>query len=226
MPGSVDATIAVSIHGPAGVLDLVVPAGATAVDVAREYAQQAEVPGIPLLQTALGQRLNAALPLADAGVQAGDVLVATTGVHRPRKVTLLEAAKNAPESPALGLPHRDGRRPVRRPRRLVRRSRGGGHRPDRGGRGAAGLRARRRAPGRPAPPPARRRGTRLRRGGRLRRDLRARRAPAARDPRRRRHLRRGRGRHRTRALGRGRRDQRGVDRRRPCGLRLLRARRP
>ncbi|HSU03181.1 MAG TPA: hypothetical protein VLK03_11575 [Nocardioides sp.] len=101
MPGSVDATIAVSIHGPAGVLDLVVPAGATAVDVAREYAQQAEVPGIPLLQTALGQRLNAALPLADAGVQAGDVLVATTGVHRPRKVTLLEAAKNAPESPAL-----------------------------------------------------------------------------------------------------------------------------
>lgn len=101
MPGSVDETIAVSIHGPAGVLDLVVPAGATSVDVAREYAQQAGVPGIPLLQTALGQRLNAALPLGDAGVQAGDVLVATTGVHRPRKVTLLEAAKNAPESPAL-----------------------------------------------------------------------------------------------------------------------------
>lgn len=101
MPSSVHATIAVSIHGPAGVLDLVVPAGATSVDVAREYAKQAGVPGIPLLQTALGQRLNAALPLGDAGVQAGDVLVATTGVHRPRKVTLLEAAKNAPESPAL-----------------------------------------------------------------------------------------------------------------------------
>ena len=105
MPSPVDATIAVSIHGPAGVLDLVVPAGATSVDVAREYAKQAaevgEFPGIPLLQTALGQRLNAALPLSDAGVQAGDVLVATTGVHRPRKVTLLEAAKNAPESPAL-----------------------------------------------------------------------------------------------------------------------------
>ncbi|SFB48525.1 hypothetical protein SAMN05192575_11739 [Nocardioides alpinus] len=101
MPSSADATIAVSIHGPAGVLDLVVPAGATSVDVAREYAKQAEVPGIPLLQTALGQRLNASLPLGDAGVQAGDVLVATTGVHRPRKVTLLQAAKNAPESPAL-----------------------------------------------------------------------------------------------------------------------------
>ncbi|GAA5113776.1 hypothetical protein GCM10023339_18550 [Alloalcanivorax gelatiniphagus] len=101
MPSSADATIAVSVHGPAGVLDLVVPAGATSVDVAREYAKQAEVTGIPLLQTALGQRLNAAVPLGEAGVQPGDVLVATTGVHRPRKVTMLEAAKNAPESPAL-----------------------------------------------------------------------------------------------------------------------------
>ena len=41
-PAPLDATIALSIHGPAGVLDLVVPAGATAVDVAREYAKQAD----------------------------------------------------------------------------------------------------------------------------------------------------------------------------------------
>ncbi|MBD3917104.1 hypothetical protein [Nocardioides hwasunensis] len=101
MPSPAAATIAVSIHGPAGVLDLVVPSGATSVDVAREYAKQAEVPGIPLLQTALGQRLNASVPLQEAGVQPGDVLVATAGVHLPRKVTLLDAAKNAPESPAL-----------------------------------------------------------------------------------------------------------------------------
>ena len=101
MPSPADATIPVSIHGPAGVLDLVVPAGATSVDVAREYARQADVPGIPLLQTALGDRLNAAAPLGEIGVQPGDVLVATTGVHRPRRTTLLEAAKNAPESPAL-----------------------------------------------------------------------------------------------------------------------------
>lgn len=100
-PGAAEATIALSIHGEAGVLDLVVPAGATAVDVAREYAKQADVPGIPLLQTSLGERLNAALTLGEVGVRTGDVLVATTGVHRPRKVTLLEAAKNAPESPAL-----------------------------------------------------------------------------------------------------------------------------
>lgn len=101
MSSSAGATIAVSIHGPAGVLDLVVPAGATSVDVAREYAKQADVPGIPLLQTALGERLNAAVPLGEAGIQPGDVLVATTGVHRPRRVTLLQTAKNAPESPAL-----------------------------------------------------------------------------------------------------------------------------
>lgn len=101
MSSSAGATIALSVHGPAGVLDLVVPAGATSVDVAREYAKQAEVPGIPLLQTALGERLNAALPLSEAGIQSGDVLVATTGVHRPRRVTLLQAAKNAPETPAL-----------------------------------------------------------------------------------------------------------------------------
>ena len=101
MSSSAGATIALSIHGPAGVLDLVVPSGATAVDVAREYAHQADVPGIPLLQTALGERLNAALPLGEAGVQPGDVLVATTSVHRPRRVTLLQTARNAPESPAL-----------------------------------------------------------------------------------------------------------------------------
>lgn len=105
MPSSAGATIAVSVHGPAGVLDLVVPTGATSVDVAREYAKQAaemgEVTAIPLLQTALGERLNAAVSLGESGVQSGDVLVATSGVHRPRKVTLREAAKNAPESPAL-----------------------------------------------------------------------------------------------------------------------------
>ena len=101
MSSSAGATIALSIHGPAGVLDLVVPAGATAVDVGREYAKQADVPGIPLLQTALGERLNAAVPLGEAGIQPGDVLVATTSVHRPRRVTLLDVARNAPESPAL-----------------------------------------------------------------------------------------------------------------------------
>ena len=53
MSSAAGATIPLSIHGPAGVLDLVVPTGATPVDVAREYARQAaevgDVAGIPLL---------------------------------------------------------------------------------------------------------------------------------------------------------------------------------
>ena len=98
---STDATIAISVHGSAGVLDLVVPSAATSVDIAREYATQAGVPGIPLLQTSLGDLLHAGTSLGESGVQAGDVLVAATGVHRPRRATLLEVAKNAPESPAL-----------------------------------------------------------------------------------------------------------------------------
>ena len=101
MPSTTETTIALSVHGAAGVLDLVVPAGATPVDVAREYAKQVREPGIPLLQTALGQRLNAGTSLSEAGVATGDVLVATTGVHRPRTGSRRDAARNAPETPAL-----------------------------------------------------------------------------------------------------------------------------
>ena len=157
------------------------------------------VPGIPLLQTALGERLNAAVPLGEAGVQPGDVLVATSGVHRPRRTTLLDAAKNAPESPALASMIATVARARRRARRLVRRSRGRGDRPHRRGRDPARVRAGRRAPGRPAHAPAGRRRSGLRRGRRLRRPLRAGRPPAARDPRRGRDRRRRRGRHRPRA---------------------------
>jgi hypothetical protein len=78
-------TIAISVHGPAGVLDLVVPAGATSVDVAREYAAQTDAAGIPLLQTPLGELLTADRTLTSAGVESGSVLVATTGVHRSRR---------------------------------------------------------------------------------------------------------------------------------------------
>lgn len=94
-------TVAVSVHGPAGVLDLVVPAGAGSVDVAREYAAQVGLLGIPLLQTALGEVLDASRPLRDIGVRSGDVLVAIHGVHRPRRSGLLDDARNAPETPEL-----------------------------------------------------------------------------------------------------------------------------
>lgn len=95
-------TIAVSVHGPAGVLDLVVPEGATSVDVAREYAAQTGVAGIPLLQTPLGELLTADRTLASAGVESGAVLVATTGVHRSRpRDPELDALQSQPDTPAV-----------------------------------------------------------------------------------------------------------------------------
>lgn len=82
-PGSA-ATIAISVHGPVGVLDLVVPAGATPVDVGRAYADQAGMSAIPLLQTPLGEHLRADRALAEMGVESGAVLIAATGVRRAR----------------------------------------------------------------------------------------------------------------------------------------------
>jgi len=80
--GALD-TIAVSIHGHAGVLDLAVPPGASASDLAREYAKQSGLGSIPLIYAADGQPLRPDLPLDEVGVGAGDVLVAMTSVHRP-----------------------------------------------------------------------------------------------------------------------------------------------
>lgn len=75
--------IAVSIHGPAGILDLAVPPGAAASDLAREYAAQSGLGPIPLIYSRAGQPLRPDLPIDEAGVGPGDVLVATTSVHRP-----------------------------------------------------------------------------------------------------------------------------------------------
>ena len=72
------------MHGPSGVLDLVVPIGATPVDVGRAYADQSGMSGIPLLQTALGEHLRADRALAEMGVESGAVLIAATGVRRAR----------------------------------------------------------------------------------------------------------------------------------------------
>ena len=75
-------TIAVSIHGPMGVLDLVVPPGIAAADIAREYAEQSGLGSVPLIYSASGRPLRPDVALADVGVGTGSVLVATTAVHR------------------------------------------------------------------------------------------------------------------------------------------------
>ena len=71
-------SLAVTVHGPSGVLDLVVPSAAAAVDVAREYARQCGLTTVPALHTNLGALIPADRSLADAGVDTGDLLVAGT----------------------------------------------------------------------------------------------------------------------------------------------------
>ncbi|GAA1928954.1 hypothetical protein GCM10009737_33590 [Nocardioides lentus] len=85
-------TLPVSVHGPLGVLDLVVPAGATGVDVAKEYAKRAGLDVLPHLYDATGVAVPAREALTAAGVEPGDLLVATTG----------ERERAAPSAPSVG----------------------------------------------------------------------------------------------------------------------------
>jgi len=75
--------VALSVHGPTGVLDLVVPTGASAADVAVEYARQARLGAVPALFSRTGRPLPADLTLAETGVDAGSVLVAVVPGLRP-----------------------------------------------------------------------------------------------------------------------------------------------
>ncbi len=80
LPGDV---VALSVHGPSGVLDLHVPVAASSLDVATEYSRQASLPSVPTLYTRLGAALPPDLSLADAGLGAGSVLVALPGGAAP-----------------------------------------------------------------------------------------------------------------------------------------------
>ncbi|GCD89862.1 hypothetical protein [Nocardioides sp. LS1] len=82
MAAATGGSLALSVHGPLGVLDLLVPAGAAATDVAREYAEQSGLAAVPVLYTRLGQHLQPDVALADVGIGTGAVLVATTEVQR------------------------------------------------------------------------------------------------------------------------------------------------
>ena len=68
--------LSLSVHGPSGVLDLVVPAEASAGDVAIEYAAQARMTAVPTLLTGLGRALDPGESLEVAGVRSGALLVA------------------------------------------------------------------------------------------------------------------------------------------------------
>ena len=68
--------VALSVHGPAGVLDLHVPTAASGADVATEYSRQTRLPTVVLLYTRLGRLILPETTMADAGLEPGAVLVA------------------------------------------------------------------------------------------------------------------------------------------------------
>jgi hypothetical protein len=74
--------LALTVYGPAGALDLVLPPSAVVTDVAREYADKAGLVAIPLLYSRTGDLLLATATLDELGVETGAILVAATGVHR------------------------------------------------------------------------------------------------------------------------------------------------
>jgi hypothetical protein len=75
-------TLALTVHGPSGALDLVVPPEASVHDVAREYATRAGLQFAPTLHSRLGQVLVPDSSLAELGVRSGDVLAAGGAVRR------------------------------------------------------------------------------------------------------------------------------------------------
>lgn len=87
-------TLAVTVHGARGALDLVVPTGASAADVAREYAVSCGLSESPVLMTRTGRPLAAAAPLGPSGVAAGSVLVAAQGVLAPKAGRAAETGRH------------------------------------------------------------------------------------------------------------------------------------
>ncbi len=73
MPG---ASVALTVHGRAGVVDLLVPAGASVEDVSREYAAQCGLAFVPVLHGHDGRELGPDRALTDVEVASGAVLVA------------------------------------------------------------------------------------------------------------------------------------------------------
>jgi hypothetical protein len=82
-------SLALTVHGPSGSVDLVVPPDVSAAEVAREYAAQCGLPDVPPLLTRLGEPLAPDDVLAARGLVSGDLLVvdvATAPTRRPRRL--------------------------------------------------------------------------------------------------------------------------------------------
>ncbi|WP_134741005.1 hypothetical protein [Nocardioides sp. 503] len=100
--GAADA-VALTVLGPSGALDLLVPAGASAHDVALEYAAQAGVSAPPTIHTRVGDPLAPDATLESAGIGAGSLVVALaesaarpTVTGRRRRATTGPAPRQSP----------------------------------------------------------------------------------------------------------------------------------
>jgi hypothetical protein len=76
-------TLAITVHGQGGVVDLLVPTGASAEDIAREYAAQCRLTFVPALHTRAGRSLNPGESLSEVGLASGAVLVAAGHPRAP-----------------------------------------------------------------------------------------------------------------------------------------------
>lgn len=94
--------LALSVHGPRGAVDLVVPAGATVADVAAEYAAQLGLPVPPALAFGSTGSLEASRSLREVGIGAGALLVAlepvTVGAPAPTPAPTGAAVPDSPGS--------------------------------------------------------------------------------------------------------------------------------
>lgn len=73
--GRIAGSLALTVHGTRGAVDLVVPPDATAMDLAREYAAQLGLAHVPPLLTPLGESLTPGDVLSRRGLVSGDLLV-------------------------------------------------------------------------------------------------------------------------------------------------------
>ncbi len=78
-----DTSLALTVHGQGGVVDLLVPREASAQDIAREYAAQCRLTFVPALHTRAGRSLAPDESLSAVGLASGAVLVAAGHPRAP-----------------------------------------------------------------------------------------------------------------------------------------------
>ena len=94
-------SLALTVHGTRGAVDLVVPPNATAMDLAREYAAQLGLAHVPPLLTPLGEELVPEDVLTSRGLVSGDLLVVAEPVSVRAERRRRAAGRRLVRSPRL-----------------------------------------------------------------------------------------------------------------------------